>query len=158
MRGATRGDGTTGEDVTPNVRTIRVLPLRLPRARPRLLEVRGEVYLGKSAFRALNAAREEAGEPLFANPRNAAAGSLRLLDSRETARRRLSVFLYSVARWEGDGAPATQVEALEALVGLGLPVNPHRAVARSPDEVRAFLARVAREAARRSTSRPTASS
>ncbi|MRR12458.1 NAD-dependent DNA ligase LigA, partial [bacterium] len=82
---------------------------------------------------------EEAGEPLFANPRNAAAGSLRLLDSRETARRRLSVFLYSVARWDGDGVPPTQQEALEALVRLGLPVNPHRAVARSADEVRAFL-------------------
>ncbi len=139
VRGATRGDGTTGEDVTPNVRTIRVLPLRLPAGAPRLLEVRGEVYLGKSAFRALNAAREEAGEPLFANPRNAAAGSLRLLDSRETARRKLSVFLYSVARWEGDGAPATQVEALDALLGLGLPVSPHRAVARGAEEVRSFL-------------------
>ncbi|HYN43434.1 MAG TPA: NAD-dependent DNA ligase LigA [Thermoanaerobaculia bacterium] len=139
VRGATRGDGTTGEDVTPNVKTIRVLPLRLPSGAPRLLEVRGEVYLGKSDFRALNAAREEAGEPLFANPRNAAAGSLRLLDSRETARRRLSVFLYSVARWEGDGAPGTQVEALAALAALGLPVSPHRAVASGPEEVRAFL-------------------
>ncbi len=139
VRGATRGDGTTGEDVTPNVRTIRVLPLRLPEGAPRLLEVRGEVYLGKSAFKALNAAREEAGEPLFANPRNAAAGSLRLLDSRETARRRLSVSLYSVARWEGEGAPATQAGSLEALVRLGLPVSPHRFVAGSADEVKAFL-------------------
>lgn len=139
VRGATRGDGTTGEEVTPNVRTIRVLPLRLHAGAPRLLEVRGEVYLGKSAFRALNAAREEAGEPLFANPRNAAAGSLRLLDSRETARRKLSVFLYAVARWEGEGAPATQVEALDALLRLGLPVSPHRAVARDAGEVRAFL-------------------
>jgi DNA ligase (NAD+) len=138
VRGATRGDGTTGEDVTPNVRTIRVLPLRLPAGAPRLLEVRGEVYLGKSAFRALNAAREEGREPLFANPRNA-AGSLRLLDSRETARRKLSVYLYSVARWDGEGALATQEEALEALVRLGLPVNPHRAVARNVEEVRAFL-------------------
>ncbi len=140
VRGATRGDGTTGEDVTPNVRTIRVLPLRLPEGAPRLLEVRGEVYLGKSAFKALNAAREEAGEPLFANPRNAAAGSLRLLDSRETARRRLSVFLYSVARWEGEGAPATQAGSLEALERLGLPVSPNRFVARSADEVKSFLA------------------
>lgn len=139
VRGATRGDGTTGEEVTPNVRTIRVLPLRLSEGAPRLLEVRGEVYLGKSAFQALNAAREEAGEPLFANPRNAAAGSLRLLDARETARRRLSVFLYAVARWEGEGAPATQAEALGALVRLGLPVNPHRAVARGAEEVKAFL-------------------
>jgi DNA ligase (NAD+) len=139
VRGATRGDGTTGEDVTPNVRTIRVLPLRLVGEAPRLLEVRGEVYLSKSAFRTLNSAREEEGEPLFANPRNAAAGSLRLLDSRETARRRLSVYLYSVARWDGKGAPATQVEALEALARLGLPVNPHRAAAESVEEVRTFL-------------------
>ena len=139
VRGATRGDGTTGEDVTPNVRTIRVLPLRLPPGAPRLLEVRGEVYLGKSAFHALNAAREEAGDPLFANPRNAAAGSLRLLDSRETARRRLSVFLYSIARWDGDGAPVTQSGALDALVRLGLPVNPHHALARTAADVREFL-------------------
>ncbi len=140
VRGATRGDGTTGSDVTPNVRTIRALPLRLPAGAPRLLEVRGEVYLRKSVFATINAAREEAGEPLFANPRNAAAGFVRLLDSRETSRRRLSVFLYSVARWEGDGAPATQVEVLDALVRLGLPVNPHRAVAVNAEEVRAFLA------------------
>ena len=140
------------------MRTIRVLPLRLPPGAPRLLEVRGEVYLGKSAFRALNAAREEAGEPLFANPRNAAAGSLRLLDSRETARRRLSVFLYSVARWEGDGAPATQVEALEALVRLGLPVSPHRAVAsrRRTRSARSFASGA--RSGTSSTSRPTAPS
>ena len=155
VRGATRGDGTTGEDVTPNVRTIRVLPLRLPPAAPRLLEVRGEVYLGKSAFRALNAAREEAGDPLFANPRNAAAGSLRLLDSRETARRRLSVYLYSVARWEGNGAPTTQAEALEALARLGLPVNPHRAVARNADEVRSVPRASGARSGTSSTSRPT---
>ena len=139
VRGATRGDGTTGEDVTPNVRTIRVLPLRLPEAAPRLLEVRGEVYLPKSSFRALNAAREEAGEPLFANPRNAAAGSLRLLDSKETARRKLSAYVYSVARWEGEGAPATQEAALDALISLGFPVNPLHVVARGPDDVLAFL-------------------
>ncbi|HEV8267858.1 MAG TPA: NAD-dependent DNA ligase LigA, partial [Thermoanaerobaculia bacterium] len=92
-RAATRGDGTTGEDVTPNVKTIRSVPLRLEGRDgalvPPLLEVRGEVYLSKTSFRAMNAVREAAGEPLFANPRNAAAGSLRLLDSRLTAQRKL---------------------------------------------------------------------
>ena len=146
VRAATRGDGTTGEDVTPNVRTIRSVPLRLPGAGasaeasvPSLLEVRGEVYFGRKAFAALNARREEEGEPLFANPRNAAAGSLRLLDSRITAGRRLSAFLYSVARWEGDGAPSTQEEALEALERLGFPVNPHRARVQGAEAIEAFL-------------------
>ena len=140
VRAATRGDGTTGEDVTPNVRTIRTVPVRLNgEGIPRLLEVRGEVYFPEKAFEALNGAREEAGEPLFANPRNAAAGSLRLLDSRITASRRLSAFLYSVARWEGPGAPETQSGALAALERLGLPVNPHRAVAKGREAIGAFL-------------------
>ncbi len=140
VRAATRGDGATGEDVTPNVRTIRALPVELTGPRvPRLVEVRGEVYFPEKAFEALNRSREEAGEPLFANPRNAAAGSLRLLDSRITAQRRLSAFLYSVARWEGPGAPATQSDALAALERLGLPVNPHRALARGREAIGAFL-------------------
>ncbi len=140
VRAATRGDGATGEDVTPNVRTIRALPVELTGPRvPRLVEVRGEVYFPEKAFEALNRSREEAGEPLFANPRNAAAGSLRLLDSRITAQRRLSAFLYSVARWEGPGAPATQSDALAALERLGLPVHPHRALARGREAIGAFL-------------------
>lgn len=139
-RAATRGDGTTGEDVTPNVRTIRAVPLRLSGDRvPRLLEVRGEVYFPLPAFRDLNRAREEAGEPLFANPRNAAAGSLRLLDSRTTAKRRLSAFLYSVARWEGGGEPRTQWETLERLEELGFPVGSHRRLAAGLPEIVAFL-------------------
>ena len=90
-RAATRGDGTTGEDVTPNVRTIHSVPLELKKKTslkvniPSVLEVRGEVYMSKASFARLNAAREEAGEPLFANPRNSAAGSLRLLDAKITA-------------------------------------------------------------------------
>lgn len=140
-RAATRGDGTTGEDVTPNVKTIRDVPLRLGDGAPRLLEVRGEVYFSKPAFVALNEARAEAGEPLFANPRNAAAGSLRLLDSRVTAGRRLSAFLYAVARWEGDAEPATQAEALRTLAALGLPVSPHAERVEDLDGIRAFLAR-----------------
>ncbi len=140
VRAATRGDGTTGEDVTPNVRTIRTVPMQLPGPGiPQLLEVRGEVYFPEKAFRALNRSREAAGEKLFANPRNAAAGSLKRLDSRITAERKLSAFLYSVARWEGPGAPATQSDALAALERLGFPVNPHRSLARGPGAITAFL-------------------
>lgn len=139
VRAATRGDGATGEDVTPNVRTIRTLPLRLAEGAPRLVEVRGEVYFPRPAFEALNRAREEEGEPLFANPRNAAAGSLRLLDSRETARRRLSAFLYSVARWEGKGEPVTQEGTLAALESLGFPVNPYRVKVQGLAGIEAFL-------------------
>lgn len=142
LRAATRGDGTTGEDVTPNVKTIRAVPLRLEAkgARvPHLLEVRGEVYLSKKAFAALNAPREEAGEPLFANPRNAAAGSLRLLDSRLTAERKLSAFLYSIARWEGPDEPATHHDALKALTALGFPVSTHWKRVETLSDIEAFL-------------------
>jgi DNA ligase (NAD+) len=140
-RAATRGDGTTGEDVTPNVRTIRSVPLRLHARRvPRLLEVRGEVYFPKASFRALNEAREEAGEALFANPRNAAAGSLRLLDARITASRRLDAFLYAVARWDGESPPETQHEALKRLEELGFKGSPHtRRVDGTFEEIWKFL-------------------
>jgi DNA ligase (NAD+) len=144
VRAATRGDGTTGEDVTPNVRTIRAIPLTLHGRKahagvPALLEVRGEVYFPKKAFAALNQAREEAGEPLFANPRNAAAGSLRLLDARITAERKLSAFLYAMARWEGPGAPTRHAELLERLEALGFPVSPHRRLAGNLTEIQEFL-------------------
>ncbi len=141
VQAATRGDGATGEGVTPNVRTIRALPLSLTaEGVPALVEVRGEVYMSKPAFVELNAQRELAGEPLFANPRNAAAGSLRQLDSRITAQRKLSVFLYSIARWEGSGAPKTQLQELETLERLGFPVSPHRALLGSHGEIMDFLA------------------
>ncbi|MDY2984437.1 MAG: NAD-dependent DNA ligase LigA, partial [Synergistes jonesii] len=94
--GSTRGDGQVGEDVTPNLRTIKTLPLRLAQELPGRFEVRGEVCIDKKGFAALNAAREEKGEPPFANPRNAAAGSLRTLDPRETARRSLKIYLYHI--------------------------------------------------------------
>jgi DNA ligase (NAD+) len=141
VRAATRGDGTTGEDVTPNVRTIHAVPLvlKISSKVPRLLEVRGEVYMPKKSFAALNRAREEAGEPLFANPRNVAAGSLRLLDAKITASRRLSAFLYSIARWEGAGGPDGQSESLFTLEELSFPVNPHRAVVSDAKGVLAFL-------------------
>jgi DNA ligase (NAD+) len=139
-RAATRGDGTTGEDVTPNVKTIHAIPLKIgAREVPRLLEVRGEVYMPKKSFAALNKAREEAGQPLFANPRNVAAGSLRLLDAKVTASRRLSAFLYSIARWEGAGGPESQSESLLTLEEFSFPVNPHRSVVTDLDGVLAFL-------------------
>ncbi|RKG93440.1 NAD-dependent DNA ligase LigA [Corallococcus terminator] len=127
IQGATRGDGTTGEDVTSNLRTIKSLPLELfPNDGvkvPKRLEVRGEVFIRKEDFRKLNEKREEQGEPLFANPRNAAAGSLRQLDPKETAARPLSVYLYECL--PGDGVPAfkSHTEKLEYLKTLGLPIN-----------------------------------
>lgn len=125
--GATRGDGTTGEDVTSNLRTIKSLPLELfPQDGvkvPRRLEVRGEVFIRKEDFRKLNEKREEAGESLFANPRNAAAGSLRQLDPKETAARPLSIYLYECGPSEGLPPFKTHTDKLEYLKTLGLPVN-----------------------------------
>jgi DNA ligase (NAD+) len=155
VRAATRGDGTTGEDVTPNVKTIHSVPLLLKTpekgkkgganagasdsAVPHLLEVRGEVYMSKASFAALNQKREEAGEALFANPRNSAAGSLRLLDAKVTASRRLSAFFYSIARWEAPHEPTRQADSLVALEGFALPVNPHRTVVKDVEAVLAFI-------------------
>jgi len=123
---STRGDGETGEDVTANVRTIPAVPLRLmsggPKPVPAHLVVRGEVYIRKDEFEALNQARLATGEPPFANPRNAAAGSLRQLDPSVTARRRLHVFFYDVPVCEGIDF-STQWEVLQALPQWGLPVN-----------------------------------
>ncbi|MGE5413472.1 MAG: NAD-dependent DNA ligase LigA, partial [Syntrophomonadaceae bacterium] len=134
-RGATRGDGERGDDVTPNVRTIRTIPLTIPEPGP--LEVRGEVYYSKKAFQKVNAAREADGEPLFANPRNAAAGTMRLLDSRITARRRLDAWLYAIV--EASAMPASQAGTLERLSALGFPVNPHWRRCETFAEVRAFV-------------------
>ncbi len=121
---STRGDGVTGEDVTENIRTIRSLPLRLSGDRvPRLLEVRGEVFLSLEAFRRINSEKEENGEAPFANPRNAAAGSLRQLDPRITSRRPLSVYCYAPGAAEGADFTSQQ-EFFAAIAGWGLPVNP----------------------------------
>ncbi|MEO8586579.1 MAG: NAD-dependent DNA ligase LigA [Acidobacteriota bacterium] len=150
VRAATRGDGTTGEDVTPNVRTIQAVPTVLHAVGatrkislnvniPAGLEVRGEVYMSKKSFAALNEKREAVGEPLFANPRNSAAGSLRLLDPKITASRRLSAFLYAIARWEGPGEPQKQTETLFTLEEISFPVNSHRAVVSDVDGILAFL-------------------
>ncbi|NLU49185.1 MAG: NAD-dependent DNA ligase LigA [Syntrophomonadaceae bacterium] len=133
VSGATRGNGLVGEDVTSNVRTITPLPLRLQENIPRL-EVRGEVFMPKEAFARLNRERDEKGEKTFANPRNAAAGSLRQLDARVTASRLLAVFVYDILYLEGREI-STQHEALHFLASLGLPVNPHFRYCSSIDEV-----------------------
>ncbi len=134
-RGATRGDGERGEDVTPNVRTIRTVPLQISEPAP--LEVRGEVYYSKKAFERVNAERETEGEPLFANPRNAAAGTMRLLDSRVTSKRRLDAWLYAVA--EATPPPERQAEALERLASLGFPVLAHWRRCETFEDVRGFV-------------------
>ena len=134
VQGATRGDGTTGDDVTANLRTVRSLPLRLIGA-PALLEVRGEVFLPLAGFRRLNAERESAGEEPFANPRNAAAGSLKQLDPRITARRPLALVAYGTGMVEGTPLPSDQYSLLGWLQRLGLPVPERVMLARSEDEV-----------------------
>jgi len=127
VRGATRGDGTTGEDVTPNLRTVRTIPLRLEgRRAPKLLEVRGEVLMTRKDFEIINKRALEAGEKAFVNPRNAAAGGLRQLDPRLTAQRRLSFFAYGVGASEGFDLPPTHSRLLDALEALGFPVAKER--------------------------------
>ncbi len=132
---ATRGDGRRGDDVTANIRTIRAIPLTLEgKAVPDILEVRGEVYMPKRAFAELNAAKIEAGEPEFANPRNAAAGSLKLLDARITAQRKLSFFAYALGQVSTPLA-RTHFESLEKFRAFGLPVNPNTKKAKDINEV-----------------------
>src|SRR5690606_264894 len=125
QRAATRGDGSTGEDITHNVRTIRAIPLKLSgRNLPSVLEVRGEIYMPRSGFAAMNAAAEARGERTFVNPRNAAAGALRQLDARITASRPLDMFCYGVGAVEGDWPVHTLAEVFRALADFGMPVNP----------------------------------
>jgi DNA ligase (NAD+) len=120
VQGATRGDGTTGEDVTANLRTISVIPARL--AEPATLEARGEVFMPRTEFKRINEEREAAGLPLYANPRNSGAGSLRQIDPTVTAARKLSAWFYQLV--EAGDPVATQTEALARLGALGFPVNP----------------------------------
>jgi len=145
--GSTRGDGRTGEDVTANLRTLGEVPLRLrdPRGvrRPRHLVVRGEVYMEKEAFEAFNAEREARGDKVFANPRNAAAGSLRRLDPTVTAGRPLRVFVWELAP-SSSWCPATHHEGLELLEALGLRVDPEATVVEGAEAVEAFYAAMAR--------------
>lgn len=137
--GATRGDGVMGEDVTHGLRTIRTIPLHLHKKDknqiPDLLEVRGEVYLSLADFRMINDERKKNNEELFANPRNAASGSVKLLDSRITAKRNLNCFIHSFGVMEGGGVFKSQWEFLEAAKDLGFSVNPHTRFCQSFDEV-----------------------
>lgn len=138
VRGATRGDGVRGDDVTSNVKTIRSLPLRID-APYRVLEVRGEVYLGRGEFTRYNEEiEEEGGEPL-ANPRNAAAGAIRLKDPKEAAARRLSAFVYQFVRAD-QARIETEDEGYALLERLGFPVNPGRRLCRSIEELEEFIA------------------
>ncbi len=131
VQGATRGDGEVGEDITQNLKTIKSIPLRLPDTLN--IEVRGEVYMSKQSFESLNAQREQAGEPLFANPRNAAAGTLRQLDSKVVAKRNLDVFFYSLV--EGNENLESHSESLSKIKELGLSTNPHTEVLNNIEEV-----------------------
>lgn len=124
VRAATRGDGTTGEDVTANVRTIRSIPLRLRGTAPALLEVRGEIFISNAGFKRLNAEAMARGDKVFVNPRNAAAGSLRQLDPNVTATRPLDVFFYALGVLEGATLPQTHTEVLAMLRDWGLRVSP----------------------------------
>src|SRR5215213_3978233 len=145
VTGATRGNGTIGEDVTPNLRTIRDVPLRLRGKRvPELIELRGEVYFPFDRFEKMNRERAAAGEPVFANPRNAAAGSLRQLDPNITASRPLRFFGYSVVSTRGNDALPfrRQWELLNALEEWGVPVAPHRRCCETLAEVHAWATEV----------------
>ena len=140
---ATRGDGTTGEDVTHNIRTIRQIPLRLQGIVPPLLEVRGEIYMRRDAFERLNQRQREAGEKIFVNPRNAAAGAVRQLDPRIAAQRPLSFFAYGIGACSGFDLPSTQSDMLVALGSAGFPVCEHRALSEGADGLVAFHAEIA---------------
>jgi DNA ligase (NAD+) len=141
-RGATRGDGIVGEDITQNLKTIKTIPLKLSDYNGQIpfIEVRGEAYIPKKEFERLNEEREKAGLPLFANPRNAAAGSLRQLDPRITASRPLNIFVYGTGRIDGIEV-STHLEMLELLKKMGFRVNPNVSVFRRIDDVISYCER-----------------
>ncbi|HYT66183.1 MAG TPA: NAD-dependent DNA ligase LigA [Vicinamibacterales bacterium] len=150
VRGATRGDGVRGEEVTPNVRTIRAIPLSLRKVIPGRIEVRGEVYLPRAQFERINKEREDEGEPLFQNPRNAAAGTMRNLEPALVAKRRLSAFVYQVVLPREGGSSAaddvgsgfsrkdSHAQTLQKMTDVGLPVEPHWQRCEGIDAIIAF--------------------
>jgi DNA ligase (NAD+) len=138
VTGATRGDGYRGEDITQNLKTVRSIPLSVPREAPPRFEVRGEVYLPKAGFKKLNEERAKEELPLFANPRNAAAGSVRQLDSGITAKRPLDIFVYALGWAEGKAVPDTHWEIMQWLKSLGFKINPDIALCRSLDEAEKY--------------------
>ena len=139
--GATRGDGLRGEDITQNLRTVRSIPLAVPAAAPSRFEVRGEVFLPRAGFDRLNRERADEGLPLFANPRNAAAGSVRQLDSRITARRPLDIYIYTLGYAQGAAALTSHWETLEHLKALGFKVNPNNRLLENIEQVEDFYDR-----------------
>ncbi|MDH4269686.1 MAG: NAD-dependent DNA ligase LigA [Dehalococcoidia bacterium] len=138
VTGATRGDGYRGENITQNLKTVRSIPLSVPKDAPPRFEVRGEVYLPKAGFKKLNEERAKEELPLFANPRNAAAGSVRQLDSSITARRPLDIFVYGLGWAEGKAVPDTHWEIMQYLKSLGFKINPNIALVRSLDEAEKY--------------------
>jgi DNA ligase (NAD+) len=134
VQGATRGDGTAGEDVTQNLRTIRTIPMSLLGEPPPYLEVRGEVYLPLEEFRLLNEGRAERGEPLYANPRNTGAGSVRQLDSKVTASRNMHIWVYSLGDISETDRPIGHWDGLQWLNGLGFRINPENRVCHTLEE------------------------
>ncbi|MCC5832966.1 MAG: NAD-dependent DNA ligase LigA [Chlamydiales bacterium] len=141
IRAVTRGNGEEGEEITSNIRTIESLPLKLRGNFPDILEARGEVYLSKKAFEALNKQQEKAGKPLFANPRNAAGGSLKLLNPKEVAKRKLDISFYGLAEIS-EHEPKTQFEALKLLQKFGLPIAGDFRECRTFDEIWDFAEKV----------------
>jgi len=138
VTGATRGDGYRGEDITQNLKTIRSIPLSVPEEAPPRFEVRGEVYLPKAGFKKLNEERAKEELPLFANPRNAAAGSVRQLDSSITAKRPLDIFIYALGWAEGKAVPDTHWEIMQYLKSLGFKINPNIALRSSLNEAEKY--------------------
>ncbi len=136
--GATRGDGYRGENITQNLKTIGSIPLAVPQSAPRRFEVRGEVYLPKEGLKKLNQERASDGQSLFANPRNAASGSLRQLDSKITASRALDIFIYGLGWAEGRDLPDTHWERMEYLKSLGFKVNQHIRLVNNISEARKY--------------------
>ena len=138
VSGATRGDGFRGEDITQNLKTIRSIPLSVPQDAPPRFEVRGEVFLPRAGFKKLNEERARASQPLFANPRNAAAGSVRQLDPRITAQRPLDIYVYGLGYAEGKAMPDNHWETMQYLKSLGFKINTYNSLCKTVEEAEQY--------------------